>query len=91
MSHVSAISAYNWTFKERFKSQDVYKRFYELVLRLNDCSYQDAGVKLQDHLCHWLAEQHEEEVANWFSAWWCGATAGQSKGVGFSATVGTDL
>ena len=21
-------------------------------------------------LCHWLAEQHEEEVADWFSTWW---------------------
>ena len=46
--------------------------FYELVLRLKDCSYEDVGIKLQDHLCHWLAKQGEEEVADWFSAWWCG-------------------
>ena len=36
-----------------------------------NCSYEDAGVKLQDCLCHWLARQHEEEVTDWFSAWWC--------------------
>ena len=54
----------------------VYKQFYELVLLLKDCSYEDAGVKLQDRLCHWLAEQGEEEVADWFSAWLCGPIKG---------------
>ena len=39
--------------------------YYSLVVRLKDCSYEDAG---QDRLCHWLAEQHDEEVADWFSA-----------------------
>ena len=57
-----------------------------LRLNLKDCSYEEAGVKLQDRLCIWLAEQHEEEVADWFSAWWCGPV----KGVGCSATLGTD-
>ena len=76
-THVSAIPANNGTFKKRFKSQDVYKQFYELVLRLKDCSYEDAGVKLQDRLCHWLAEQGEEEVADWFAAWWCGPVKGR--------------
>ena len=52
-------------------------QFYELVLRLKDCSYEDAGVKLQDHLCNWLAEQDEEEVANWFSEWCCGPVKGR--------------
>ena len=32
-----------------------------------DCSYEDAGVKLQDRLCDWLANQGENEVADWFS------------------------
>ena len=68
----SRIPANNGTFKKRFKSQEVYKQFYELVLRLKNCSYEDTGVKLQDHLCQWLAKQGEEEVADWFSAWWCG-------------------
>ena len=76
-TYVSAIPANNGTFKKRFKSQDVYKQFYELVVRLKDCSYEDAGVKLQDRLCHWLAEQGEEEVADWFSAWWCGPVKGR--------------
>ena len=43
-THVSAIPANK--FKKRFKLQDVYKQFYELVLRLKDCSYKDVGVKL---------------------------------------------
>ena len=76
-THVSAIPSNNGTFKKRFKVQDIYKQFYELVLRLKDCSYEDAGVKLQDRLCRWLAEQHEEEVADWFSAWWCGPVKGR--------------
>ena len=59
------------------KQIDVYKQFYKLVLRLKDCSYVDAGVKFQDHLCRWLAKQHEEEVADWFSAWWCGPVKGR--------------
>ena len=66
-THVSAIPANNGTFKKRFRSQNVYKQFYELVLRLKDCSDEDAGVKLQDRLCRWLAEQGEEEVADWFA------------------------
>ena len=76
-THVSAIPANNGTFKKRFKSQDIYKQFYEVVVRLKDCSYEDAGVKLQDRLCHWLAEQGEEEVADWFAAWWCGPVKGR--------------
>ena len=47
-TQVSAIPANNGTFKKSFKSHDVYKQIYELVLRLKDCSYKDAGVKLQD-------------------------------------------
>ena len=56
-SHVSAIQANNGTFKKRFKSQEMYKLFYELVVRLKDCSCEDAGVKLQDRLCDWLADE----------------------------------
>ena len=74
---VSASPANSRTLKKRFKSRDVYKQFYGLVLRLKDCSYEDAGVKLQDCLCNWLAERHEEEVANWFSAWCCGPVKGR--------------
>ena len=29
---------------------------------LKDCSNEDAGVKLQDRLCHWLAEKHEDSL-----------------------------
>ena len=47
------------------------------MLRLKDCSYEDAGVKLLDCLCHWLAEQGEKEVTDWFSAWWCWPVKGR--------------
>ena len=76
-THISAIPANNGIFKKRFKSQDAYKQFYDLVLHFKDCSYEDAGVKLQDRLRHWLAEQHEEEVAAWFCKWWCGPIKGR--------------
>ena len=79
-THVSAIPANNnGTFKKHFKSQDVYKRFNELALRLKDCSYdsyEDAGDKFMSSCriaCHWLAKLHDEEVADLFSQWWCGA------------------
>ena len=76
-THVSAIPANNGTFKKRFKSQEVYKRIYDLVVRIKDCSYEDAEVKLQDCLCNWLADQGESEVADWFSQWWCGSIKGR--------------
>ena len=46
-THVSAIPANNGTFKKRFKSQEVYKRFYELLVRLKDCSYEAARGRSQ--------------------------------------------
>ena len=32
---------------------------------------------MQDRLCHWLTEKGEEEVADWFSVWWCGPVKGR--------------
>ena len=46
-------------------------------MRIKDCSYEEAGVKLQDRLCTWLADQGESEVADWFSQWWCGSIKGR--------------
>ena len=76
-THVSAIPANNGSFKKRFASQDVYKQFYDFVVRVKDCSFEDAGVKLQDRLCDWLASSGEESVADWFHEWWCGDVKGR--------------
>ena len=76
-THVSAIPANNGSFKKRFASQDVYKQFYDFVVRVKDCSFEDAGVKLQDRLCDWLASSGEAPVADWFHEWWCGDVKGR--------------
>ena len=47
---VSAIPAYNWTFKKLFNLQDVYNKFYCFFVLWKDCSFQDARVKYID--CH---------------------------------------
>ena len=47
------------------------------MVRIKDCSYEDAGVKLQDCWCTWLANQCESEVADWFSQWWGGSIKGR--------------
>ena len=49
------------------RSKEVDKLFYELMVRLKDCSYEEAGVKLQVRLCYWLADQGESEAADWFA------------------------
>ena len=37
-THVSAVSANNWSFKNLLTSQDVYKKFYYNVVCVKDCS-----------------------------------------------------
>ena len=48
----------------------MYERFYDLVVRIKDCSYEDAGVKLQDCLCDWLSVR----ALVW---WWCESSKGR--------------
>ena len=74
----------------RSASQDVYDEFYELVVRFKDCSYEDAGVKLQDHLCRQSADGSPNSTRRRSPTDSPRGGAGPSKGVGCSARVGTD-
>ena len=43
-THVSAIPPNNGSLKKQFASQDLYKQFHDFVVRVKDCSFEDAGV-----------------------------------------------
>ena len=58
-------------YKKHSTSRICCSRSHKYVVCVKDCSFEDKGVKLKDHLCYWLAAAGKELVTNWFHKWWC--------------------
>ena len=53
------------------------RKFYDLVLRIRECTYAEQGYEMQDKLVDWLREKGEGDAASWFQRYWTGERKGR--------------
>ena len=88
-THATAIPKNNSSHRGYFDSVDNYEQFYEFVCRIMKCSFEGAGLRLQQLLVQWMRSVHEERAADWFQQHWCGPIKGRwllaNGGIGVTA------
>ena len=76
-THATAIAKNNGAHRGYFDSTDNYEEFYDFVCRIMKCSYEGAGLRLQELLVSWMRSVHENRAAEWFQQHWCGPIKGR--------------
>ena len=66
----TAIGKNNGTQARHFKNREVHDQFYELVLRIKECTFVEPGFRMQEQLVEWLVSKQEPDAAEWFKRYW---------------------
>jgi len=76
-THATAIGKNNGTQARHFKNRDVHDQFYELILRIKECTFVEPGFRMQEQLVEWLVSKEEPDAAEWFKRYWSGPRKGR--------------
>ena len=76
-THVSAIPKNNGTAAGYFLDRESYDRYYEYLLRISKCAYEEVGFCIQALLVDHLKSVGEERAAEWFEQYWTGPEKGR--------------
>ena len=59
------------------KNREVHDQFYQLVLRIKECTLVEPGFRMQEQLVEWLVSKQEPDAAEWFKRYWSGPRKGR--------------
>ena len=65
-THATVINKNKGTQRAHFKNKDIHEEWYEFVLAVARCPYENVGITLQALTVEWLNEMGESDAARWF-------------------------